>query len=684
MNANNNRLVEATSAYLRQHAHQPVDWYPWGPEALDKARNEGKPILLSIGYAACHWCHVMAQESFDDPDTAAVMNENFVSIKVDREERPDLDHIYQAAHQLLARQPGGWPLTMFLTADQAPFFSGTYFPRESRFGLPGFRELLQKVATAHAHRQGEIAQTGAAVREALARLSEARSGPAPGSVALNEARQHFRAAFDLKHGGLGRAPKFPRAAELDFCLAAAQIAQDSELRQAVLFSLRRIAEGGLQDHLRGGFFRYCVDGFWDIPHFEKMLYDNALLLRLYADAYAIDGDRLFQRAAEGIVAWLLAEMRAPEGLFYSSLDADAEHEEGKYYVWTREAFQEALPTELYPIAAEHFGLSESPNFEGRAWHLRISQPVTAIAERMGKTPEALETMLQDATRRLLAARAGRVRPGLDDKRLTAWNALLIGALARAARVFARQDWLVLARQAHAALLSDAWANGRLSAVAGPAQRALPGYLDDYAFLLEATLELMESDYRQSDYDLALELAGALLQHFRGEDGGGFFFTAADHEPLLARMRTGFDQATPAGNGVVTKALLRLWHLCSEPRFRAAADETLGALAPRSGEQAEGQGAMLSALLARVEPTKVVWMRGTDAAVSAWQLRLPAYRPDMVVLSLGELGESDGPSAAPPPIHTEAAVVAWVCREGTCSSPMVNFSALLDVMDRSAA
>ncbi len=720
METTKNCLDGASSAYLRQHAANPVAWYPWGPEALERARTENKPILLSIGYAACHWCHVMARESFEDPDTAAVMNANFVNIKVDREERPDLDHIYQAAHQLLTRQPGGWPLTVFLAPDQAPFFSGTYFPREPRFGLPGFRDLLAKLATAFAQRRREVGETGQAVREALAQLS-GRAGPpqadasqpperaqpanrdhllpreggrgegaprpqspataAPEAGTIDAARQHFRAAFDLQHGGLGRAPKFPRAAELDFCLAAAFAAEDAELRHAVLFSLRRIAEGGLQDHLAGGFFRYCVDGFWEIPHFEKMLYDNALLLRLFADAFALDRDALFREAAEGIVQWLTAEMRAPEGLFYSSLDADAEHVEGKFYVWSREEVATLLSPEHFRVTAEFYGLTENPNFEGHAWHLRIHRPLPALAQRLGQTVDVVATAVNESRQRLLAARSRRVRPGLDDKRLTAWNALTITALARAARVFARPDWLALARGAHAALLDGAWLGGRLAALAGSPEPALPGYLDDYAFLLEATLELLETDYRQSDLEWAGELAQALMRHFRGDDGGGFYFTANDHEALLARMRTGFDQATPSGNGVAAKALLRLWHLTSDWRYQDAAEETLSALAPRRGEEAEGRGALLCALLAWSEDTTVVWLRGAEDRLTPWCEALPAYRPQLLVLNLGE---TPGPPAAPPPRAPETAATAWVCRAGTCTPPIVNLSAFLDVMAGSAS
>ncbi len=676
---NKNRLANASSPYLRQHARNPVDWYAWSPEAFTIARREGKPILLSIGYAACHWCHVMAKESFEDEATAAQLNQSFVSIKVDREERPDLDQIYQAAHQLLTRQPGGWPLTIFLSPDQAPFFSGTYFPSEPRLGMPSFRQVLTRVSEAYAGRTADLRATGEAVRHALAQLAEHRGeGELPDAM-VSAARAKFFAAFDLKHGGLGHAPKFPRVPELEFCLRAAVLAGDDKLREAVCFSLRRMAEGGLCDHLGGGFFRYCVDGFWEIPHFEKMLYDNALLLRLYADAFALDGDRVFREAAEGVVHWLQAEMRSAQGLFYSSLDADSEHEEGRYYVWAPEELHSALDAPSYALAAQHWGWEGSPNFEGCAWHLRSRQSAQTLAERSGKSPGEVLAALASIKHRLKALRDRRVRPGLDEKLLTAWNALTITGLTRAARVFGRSDWLALARQAYAALRQQAWCNGRLLATAQPTGERVTAYLDDYAFLLEASLELMETDFRQDDLDFALEVTGVLLAQFRGDDGGGFFFTAAEHETLLARMRTGFDQATPSGNGVLARALLRLGQLTGTRQYADAAQEILQALAPRQEEHFEGQGALLSAMLEWREPVTLAWLRGPRDEVASWLRALPLYRPGIVAIALSDQpGPGPAPRGPTPPCAT-----AWVCREGVCAPPVVNLSGFLDVMGLSA-
>jgi len=680
MEPNPNRLARASSAYLRQHADNPVHWYPWGAEAFQAARAQGKPILLSIGYAACHWCHVMARESFEDDATAAYLNQHFISIKVDREERPDLDHIYQAAHQLLTRRPGGWPLTVFLTEDQAPFFSGTYFPREPRFAMPAFQEILARVAEVYAKQNPALRANGQAVREALARMAEPRRVTAAPEGVLAAARAEFRSAFDLRHGGLGQAPKFPRAPELEFCLRAAHEAADAELLHATRFTLRRMAEGGLRDHLGGGFFRYCVDGFWEIPHFEKMLYDNALLLRLYADAYAQAGDAVFREAAEGVVQWLLAEMRSTDGLFYSSLDADSEHEEGKYYVWAPEELRALLDEEAHALAAEHFGWQGSPNFEGHAWHLRAAKGVDDLARSRGQSAAEISAALAEIRRRLKAARDQRVRPGLDDKRLTAWNALAVTGLARAARVFEREDWLEAARRTHATLLDRAWRGGGLSALAQAQTPPLGGYLDDYAFLLEATLELLEADWRPEDLRFACELAEALLAQFRGADGGGFFFTAAQHETLLARMRSGFDQATPSGNGVAARALLRLEHLSPDPRYRAAAEETIRAMAPRAEEPCEGNGAILAAHLERELPATLVWLRGSRQETASWRAALAPYRPGILAF---DLGVAPGPPGAPP-MPQSTTTTAWVCKDGTCSPPLVNFSAFRDVMGLSAS
>ena len=498
-----NRLAAETSPYLQQHADNPVAWYPWGGEALALARREDRPILLSIGYSACHWCHVMAHESFEDPAVAGVMNRLFVNIKVDREERPDLDQIYQSAHQMLTGRAGGWPLTMFLCPDGSPFFGGTYFPKAPRYGLPGFVDLLERVAQSFRDRRGDIEEQNGRLREALASTL-----PAPGSAAesldsrpLASAREHLARSFDPVHGGFGQAPKFPHPTDLSFLLRRYAAEGDSTARDIALSTLSRMAEGGIHDQLGGGFCRYSVDERWEIPHFEKMLYDNGLLLALYADAWAISGEALFREAVEGIAGWVVREMQSPEGGYYSSLDADSEGEEGKFYVWSKDQIRELLTTEEYRVAARRWGLDGPPNFEGRHWHLRIAAPLG----------EGEDGLLEAARSKLFAAREGRVRPGRDEKILTSWNALMIAGMAHAARVFGRADWLASARRALDFLRETMWretdGSHRLLATVRDGRAHLDAYLDDHAFLVDALIEVMQAEFRSE-----------VAQHRRSHEG----------------------------------------------------------------------------------------------------------------------------------------------------------------------
>ena len=382
-----NRLSHETSPYLQQHASNPVDWYPWGPEALQRSREEDKPILLSVGYSACHWCHVMAHESFEDPEVADIMNKLFVNIKVDREERPDIDQIYQLAHQILAGRSGGWPLTMFLTPDQQPFFGGTYFPKTARYQLPGFADLLHRIASAYGVQRSEIAQQNERIGDMLRQFAPAGRGQEPEAGIVDAAAKELKDAFDVTYGGLGRAPKFPHPYELDFCLRYAVSRKDGSITKAVLHTLEQMALGGIYDQLGGGFCRYSVDETWTIPHFEKMLYDNGPLLALYADAYVISGTSLFRSVCQDTVAWVRREMQSPEGAFYCSLDADSEHVEGKFYVWKRDDVQALVTPEEYAVASLHFGLEGAANFEHEFWHLRVSTSLENVAAQLGKPVE---------------------------------------------------------------------------------------------------------------------------------------------------------------------------------------------------------------------------------------------------------------------------------------------------------
>ncbi len=663
-----NRLAGATSPYLRQHAGNPVDWQPWGDEALARSRAENKPILLSIGYSACHWCHVMAHESFEDPAVAAVMNEHFVNIKVDREERPDLDQIYQTAHALMTRRSGGWPLTMFLTPTGTPFFAGTYFPKQGRYGLPGFLDLLPRVAAAYQEKGVEIAQQGTRLTEAMASIEPASGDGALPMDAAAQALAGLKTRFDPEYGGFGGAPKFPHPTELEFCLRAWGTARDDEARAVVAKSLACMADGGIWDHLGGGFCRYSVDAQWTIPHFEKMLYDNGPLLGLYADVARATGDPQCADVARGIVGWLVREMRDADGkgrgAFYSSLDADSEGEEGKFYVWSRDEVRAIVSADEWAVAAPHFGLERPPNFEGHAWHLRVTEPLASVAARLGISRPDARTRLEGARAALFAAREKRVRPGRDDKVLTSWNALAIAGLARAARALDQPRWADLALEATDALRRTARRDGRLLATRFGEHADLNGYLDDYAFLLAALVELLQTRFRLEDFAWARELADALLANFEDREQGGFFFTSHDHERLFHRTKPGPDNATPSGNGVAACALIAYGHLAAEPRYVAAAERCVALFAPMLADSPGGCSTLLGALADLQVPPTVVLIDGAAGEALEWQRALEKdYRPSVRVFNIA--GVSPLPQALAKGARPADDAVAWVCRGTHC-------------------
>jgi len=648
-----NRLANQTSPYLQQHAANPVDWYPWGPEALERARREDKPILLSVGYSACHWCHVMAHESFEDPAVAAVMNRLFVNVKVDREERPDLDQIYQSAHQMLAQRPGGWPLTMFLSPDGTPFFGGTYFPKAARFGLPGFPELCERIAAIWRDKQPDIASQNSEVQKALARTLPRRPSRRPelSRDLLRAVLDSLRASFDPRFGGFGAAPKFPHPTDLELCLRKGE----TDIAHT---TLKRMCEGGIYDQLGGGFSRYSVDAQWMIPHFEKMLYDNGPLLALLADAWLVTGERLYARCAEETAGWIMREMQSPEGGYYSSLDADSEHEEGKFYVWSRDEAQSALTGEEYAVLSPHFGLDQPPNFENRHWHLHVARPVEP-----GK-----EGILERAKQKLFAARAKRVRPGRDEKVLVSWNALAIRGMAHAGRVLGREPWIASARRALEFIRSRMWRDGRLLATSKDGHAHLAAYLDDYAYLMAALIELLQSEFSLQDLEFAEQLAEVLLAQFEDAEGGGFFFTARDHEALIHRPKPGYDNATPSGNAVAAWGLGRLAGLTGEQRYAAAAERTLELFYPMMRDSPAGYGAMTIALDEHLQPPGVLVLRGKPEPLAGWQAELAReFLPDTTVLAI-----ADSMSGLPPALDKPARpepVNGWLCRGVNCLLPI---------------
>jgi uncharacterized protein len=675
-----NRLSHETSPYLRQHAHNPVDWYPWGAAALEKARAEHKPILLSVGYSACHWCHVMAHESFEDPDTARVMNELFVNIKVDREERPDIDRIYQIAQAMLTQRSGGWPLTMFLTHDdQRPFFGGTYFPKEARYGLPSFRDMLLRVAEYYRDHEPDLRKQNAALISAFDDLN-----PPPGAAdtqltdaPLQASRALLAKTFDPQNGGFGGAPKFPHPKTLerllrDWHASAGLLEPDLQALYMATLTLRRMGDGGIYDQLGGGFSRYSVDEYWMIPHFEKMLYDNGALLAVYAQTAVATGDPFYARIAAGTAAWAIREMQAPEGGFYSSYDADSEGHEGKFYVWDRDAVRQAVTQEEYAAFAPHFGLDRTPNFEGH-WHLHVCKSVEDVATRLGQPIAETEALIDSARRKLLAIRSTRVWPGRDDKILTSWNALMIGGLAIAARTLDRPDLAAAATRALDFIRGTLWRDGRLLATYKDGRAHLNAYLDDYVYLADAILELQQVRFKSGELAFARELLNVVLDHFTDPDGG-FFFTSDDHETLIHRSKSFGDDATPAGNAVAAFVLQRLGHLLGEARYLAAAEKTLRTAWPVLEKYPQAHMSLLIALEELQNPPETIILRGEAAAIEAWRRDLARlYAPRRLILAVPGDARDLPPALEEKPTRGDA--VAYVCQGSVCSTPLESFSAL---------
>ncbi len=697
-----NRLAGETSPYLLQHADNPVDWHPWGEEALALARAENKPILLSIGYSACHWCHVMAHESFEHEATAQLMNALYVNIKVDREERPDLDKIYQLALQMLTHRNGGWPLTMFLAPDTlAPFYGGTYFPREPRYGMPAFAEVLERVAAYYHEQRADLQAQSAELLQAFRKLdARAPRADEPAATALDMARHQLRHSFDAQHGGFGGAPKFPHPPHLVRLLRHAAAAKqrgaaDEQAEHMVLYTLARMASGGIYDQIGGGFCRYSVDAEWMIPHFEKMLYDNAQLLPLYAEAHQLSGDERYARIAAETADWVMREMQSPEGGYYSSLDADSEGEEGKFYVWTPQQVGKLLDAEEYAVFAPRFGLDRAANFEHHAWHLHCFEDSEAIAAAQGMTVAAAERLIDSARGKLLRARAVRIRPGRDEKVLGAWNALMIRGMAIAARVLDRPDFLASARRALDFIRTELWRDGRLLVTWKDGRAQLDAYLDDHAFLLDAVLEMLQTEWRGEDLDFAVALADALLERFEDTDEGGFFFTSHQHETLIHRLKSYGDDALPAGNAVATRALQRLGHLLGETRYLDAATRAVRAAWPHLAELPYAHCAMLDALEEYLEPPQIIVLRGEAATARQW-LRLcqTDLAPARLAVAIPAAAPIDTPGDTPTDTPTDTpalpgllaerrapdqGVLAYVCSGTRCGLPLSSEQALKEAL-----
>jgi uncharacterized protein YyaL (SSP411 family) len=637
-----NRLALETSPYLLQHAENPVDWYPWGDEAFARAREEDKPVLVSIGYAACHWCHVMEHESFEDPDVALVMNHNFVCVKVDREERPDVDAIYMDAVQAMTGS-GGWPLNAFLTPDGVPFFCGTYFPPEPRNGMPSWKDLLVGVHNAWTSQRGEIDQAAGMNVERLqgARFLEAPADAEVDETVFSRAVVGLRRQFDDEHGGWGGAPKFPATSVIEFLLARDE-------RAMPLQTLRRMASGGIYDQVGGGFARYSVDARWLVPHFEKMLYDNALLARAYLHAYQVSGEGLFRRVCEETLDWAMRELRQDEGGFASSLDADSEGVEGKFYVWTPDEIRAALG-DLAESAIAHFGVTEAGNFEG-----------ANILVRATSDPPELASIKSG----LLEARAARVWPALDDKRLTSWNALMIAALADAGAALERVDYVAAAvtcaRFIETELVDS---DGRLLRTFNRGQAKLPAYLEDHAYLLEAYLTLYEATFDDQWFTRARALAETLLSRFFDPERGGFFSVADDHTGLIARRKDLEDAPIPSGGSAAAFGLLRLARMTGERRYEEAALSLIRLLAQVVPDHPLAFGHLLRAIDFHLAPVREVALAGEDVSALAQVVRGGFFPHVVLAGGVGDVPLLEGRH----PVDGKAA--AYVCQNFTCGLPV---------------
>ena len=676
-----NRLRQESSPYLQQHAENPVDWYPWSDEAFQLARDTGKPVLLSVGYSACHWCHVMAHESFEDAATAALMNDLFVNVKVDREERPDVDKIYQTAHQLLTQRGGGWPLTMFLDGEnQRPFFGGTYFPKEPRYGMPAFSELLKNVAAYYAEKRDEVRSQSARLLDVFKQLEPAPAGSdgTLDSGPLETARETFERTFDREYGGFGSAPKFPHPTTIDYLLRRWRAsANDAEPDVEALFmaalTLTRMADGGLFDHVGGGFCRYSVDRYWQIPHFEKMLYDNGPLLALYAQAALATGEQGFTQAAHATADWLLADMQADDGGFFATRDADSEGQEGVYYLWRREQVRELLGDD-YDVFARRFGLDQDANFDGQ-WHLTVRQSISDIARATGRKEKDVASAIDKARKLLLSERQKRVPPGRDEKQLTSWNALAIRGLAVAGRALQRSELIDAAVRAADFLQSTLLVDGRLRVSYKDGEARFSAYLDDHAFLLDALLELLQARWNTAHLGFAIQIAELMLEHFEDSEGGAFFFTADDHETLIHRPKPLADEAVPSGNGVAAFSLQRLGFLLGDTRYLNAAERTLRASWQAIEEYPHGHVSLLMALGEYLDHPEIIVIRGDKDEIARWRdAAARLYAPRRLVFAIdADALDLPGALADRAAIHGET--VAYRCLGTHCEMPVTTWEAL---------
>ncbi len=677
-----NRLINETSPYLQQHAHNPVDWHPWGTEALERAKSEGKPILLSIGYSACHWCHVMERESFENLEIADIMNRHFINIKVDREERPDLDQIYQVAVQMFQGRAGGWPLTMFLTPDGEPFYGGTYFPPQDRYNLPGFPKVLSAAAEAFEKRPQDIRKTTSQILNGLSLIAKHQASEESLSLdAVKGAAESLMRYIEPVYGGFGGAPKFPNTQGLSLLLRYHRISGNTDAMNHVTHTLIRMAEGGIYDHLGGGFHRYSVDERWLVPHFEKMSYDNSQLIRLYLEAYQATGNELFKRISVETLAYVQREMQFPEGGFYSTQDADSEGEEGKFFTWTPEEVTAVIGEEAGRIFCRYYDVSPNGNFEGKNI-LHTDLPLEGVAREFDQGREEIASLLRGARAKLFDAREARIKPFRDEKILTSWNALMISAAVAGYNVLGTSSYMEMARKATDFVLTHLFKEDRLLCVYKDGTAKLNAYLDDYAYLIAALLDLYEATFEPLYLEQANHLTAIMIEQFwdDGDEGGGFFFTGKDHETLISRSKSGFDQSIPSGNAVAAMDLLRLYYLKDSGEYLEKAERILRLFYKPMQENPFGYSSLVSALHFYLETPKQIVLVGDKKSPEARELirRIHSlYLPNKTLacvdpdrpsgdrLTSVVLGQDGG----------DRRVKVYVCHRFTCSLPATDWESL---------
>jgi hypothetical protein len=670
-----NRLINETSPYLLQHAHNPVDWYPWGEEAFAAARETNKPILLSIGYSACHWCHVMEHESFENEEIARLMNENFVSIKVDREERPDLDQIYMNAVQMMTHH-GGWPMTVFLNSEGVPFYGGTYFPPEDRYNMPGFPRVLISMAEAYRERPEDIEHTGASIIAELNRLSLADESNEPLSQdLLDQAFRGMVKSYDPVNGGFGGAPKFPPAMTLEFLLRVYHRTGRQEALDIVAHTCRKMAEGGIYDQLGGGFHRYSTDAKWLVPHFEKMLYDNALLSRVYLHYYQLTLDESARGVAEGIFDYVIREMTDANGGFYSTQDADSEGVEGKFFVWSADEIASVLDKKDTALFSAYYDVTTGGNFEGKNI-LNVTRRLEDVAAKAKVTPERLRQSLESSRRKLFEVRENRVKPDRDEKILTAWNGMMLASFAEAGAILDREDYLEIARRNARFVLSNLRRDDLLLRTYKDARAKLNAYLEDYAFLSDGLLILYEATGELEWFEATLAITNQMIDEFWDDQGGGFFYTGKSHESLIVRSKDYYDNATPSGNSVAAEVLVRLAALTDNKDYRRKAVTILRIVADSLRRYPSGFGRALCALDFCLGSPKEIAIVGDHDLLLTRLLRNAVWRPYVPNKVVAQAAARDSRASALIPLLRDRGVVnnsptAYVCEHFTCSEPVTD-------------